>query len=196
MEKARGHRRRLLRASFVILGVACATTPEPAESPDAAARRVAAAMTARDIEALAAAAHPTKGIRFTPYTRVDTLEDRRLGADEMRAGWASADSTLWGSYDGSGAPIRLTFREYFDRFVRDFDVAAAPRVASDSAPMGTGNAINNVREAYPGAVVVEFHAPGTDPRYGGMDWRSLWIVLEKSGDRWYVVALVHGGWTI
>lgn len=136
-----------------------------------------------------------KGIRFTPYTRVDSVNDRRFTPGELRAQWAKPDSLVWGSFDGSGEPIRLSFRQYFDKFVYDFDARRAPRVARDSAPMGTGNSIFNVRNVYPSGAVVEFNTPGTDPRYGGMDWRSLWIVLERMADRWVVIGIVHGSWT-
>ena len=160
------------------------------------AREVVSAISRRDVGALASRAHPTKGIRFTPYTHVDTATDRRLPPDSLRTLWPKADSALWGVYDGSGAPIRLTVRQYFEKFVADFDVAHAPQVARDSAPMGTGNSVNDIRQAYPAATIVEFHSPGTDPKYGGMDWRSLWIVLKRLNDRWFVVGIVHGAWTI
>ena len=173
---------RILPAAAAALIGACAS-----ESPEPAARRVAAVINAPDFGALAGLAHPQKGIRFTPYTHVDTATDRRLSREQIRVLSTSPDSLVWGSYDGSGEPIRLTFRQYFVKFVRDFDLLAAPRVAVDSTPMGTGNSINNIREAYPGARIVEFNMPGTDPRYGVMDWRSLWVVLERSGSRLYVV---------
>lgn len=191
------------RTALVLLLAGCGGSPRPAadsartiETPDAVAREVAAAIVRRDIDALATRAHPTTGIRFTPYSHVDTITDRRLGADSLRALWTRPDSLPWGAYDGSGEPIRLTLRQYFEKFVADFDVAHAPRVARDSAPMGTGNTINNVRQAYPAATIVQFYSPGTDPKYGGMDWRSLWIALERIGDRWVVVGIVHGAWTI
>ena len=44
----------------------------------------------------------------------------RFTRDALRAQWASPDSILWGSFDGSGDPMRLTFRQYFDKFVYDF----------------------------------------------------------------------------
>jgi hypothetical protein len=160
------------------------------------AGQVVGAIVGRDIDSLAARAHPAKGIRFTPYAHVDTIADRRVGADSLRALWARPDSILWGAYDGSGAPIRLTLRQYVDRFAADFDFSHAPRIARDSAPMGKGNTINNIRQSYPAATIVEFHSPGSDPKYEGMDWRSLWIALERVGDRWYVVGIVHGAWTI
>jgi hypothetical protein len=162
---------------------------------DSVARLVVAILARRDIDALASLAHPTKGIRFTPYTHVDTTVDRRLLPAAMRAQWARADSVLWGSFDGSGDPMRLSFRQYFERFVHDFDAARAPRVARDSAPMGIGNSLYNLRDVYPAATIVEFNTPGTDPRYGGMDWRSLWIVLERVGADYRVVGIVHGSWT-
>lgn len=165
-------------------------------SADSVARLTVDALARRDIDSLASLAHPTLGIRFTPYTHVDSTTDRRLAPDQLRAEWTRPDSVVWGVQDGSGEPIRLSFQKYFDRFVYDFDALHATRVARDSAPMGTGNSINNLREAYPGDAIVEFNTPGTDPRYGGMDWRSLWIVLRRLNDRWVVVGIVHGSWTI
>jgi hypothetical protein len=148
------------------------------------------------MDSLAALAHPTLGIRFTPYTHVDTASDRRLTPDQLRAQWARSDSILWGVQDGSGEPIRLTFREYVDRFVYDFDALHAARIARDSAPMGIGNSLYNLREVYSGDAIVEFNTPGTNPKYSGMDWRSLWIVLRRVDDRWAVVGIVRGAWTI
>jgi hypothetical protein len=166
-----------------------------APSPDSLAHEVVRVLSRRDIDSLAKLAHPTKGIRFTPYTRVDSKTDRRFTPSELRTQWPKPDSLLWGTFDGSGDPMRLSFRQYFDKFVYDFDFARAPRVARDSATMGNGNSIYNLKEAYPGATIVEFNSPGADPKYGGMDWRSLWVVLEKLDSRWVVVGLVHGSWT-
>lgn len=173
------------------------TRPQATPRQDvlAVAREVVWALQRRDIDSLAKLAHPTKGIRFTPYTRVDTATDLRFTREQLTAAWARPDSLLWGSFDGTGDPMRLTFRQYFDRFVYDFDAVRAPRVARDSAPMGIGNSIYNLREVYPGATIVEFNSPGTDPKYGGMDWRSLWVVLERVGEEYRVVGIIHGSWT-
>jgi hypothetical protein len=185
-----------LLAATILTGCATAEIAPGAEvSPVSVARDVVAALERRDIEYLAAAVHPTKGIRFTPYTHADTTVDRRFTSDQLRAHWASPDSLLWGSFDGTGDPMRLSFAQYFNRFVYDFDVIRAPRVARDSAPMGIGNSLYNLPAVYKGATIVEFNTPGTDPRYGGMDWRSLWIVLEMVGGQWRVVGVVHGSWT-
>jgi hypothetical protein len=182
----------------LLLALAACQKPVPATpeiTADSVARLAVDALARRDIDSLAALAHPTKGIRFTPYTYVDTTVDRRLTPAQLRAEWARPDSVLWGTQDGSGDPIRMTFRGYIDRYVYDFDARRAPRVARDSAPMGTGNSLYNLPQIYSGATIVEFNTPGTDPRYGGMDWRSLWVVLERLVDRWVVIGLVRGAWT-
>jgi hypothetical protein len=186
-----------LVALLIALHGCAKPAPTPTEiSADSIAHLTVDALSRRDIDSLASLAHPTAGVRFSPYGHVDTTSDRRLTPNQLRAQWSKPDSLVWGIHDGSGEPIRLSFRQYIDRFVYDFDALHAPRVARDSAPMGTGNSIFNVREVYPADAVVEFNTPGTDPKYGGMDWRSLWIVLRRLDDRWVVVAIVHGAWTI
>ncbi len=110
---------------------------------------------------------------------------------------------VWGRYDGSGEPIRLSFREYVDRFVDDAPYAASGQVAVDTR-QGAGTVADDAAEAYPGGRIVEYHVPGTDPSSGGMDWKSLRLVFEKrrgEGDagepgRWYLVGIIHDQWTI
>jgi hypothetical protein len=187
-------------AIILLAGLAACARPDAKEAappvlPDSVVSRALDALQRRDVEQLAALAHPSTGIRFTPYTRVDTVRDRRFTAAELRAQWNRPDSLLWGEFDGSGDPMRMTMAQYFNRFVADTDFAKAPRVARDSAPMGVGNSIYNLPEVYRGATIVEHNIPGTDPRYGGMDWRSLWLVFERVGAAWHLVGVVHGSWT-
>jgi len=157
------------------------------------------ALREQDWDALAHAVHPEKGVRFSPYSyvRVGTGEgaDLVFGADEL-AGLA-ADQTVyrWGVFDGSGEPIDRTFVDYYARFVYDADFFW-PAVVGLNEVVGAGNTINNVAEIYPQAQVIEYHLSGADPRYGGMDWRSLRLVLEQVGDTWYLVGIVHDEWTI
>jgi hypothetical protein len=51
-------------------------------------------------------------------------------------------------------------------------------------------------EVYPDATVVEFHFPGFEEKYEGMDWKSLRVVVEKLDNKWYVVGIIHDQWTI
>jgi hypothetical protein len=60
-----------------------------------------------------------------------------------------------------------------------------------------GNSVDNAAQVYPDARIVEYHVPGRNPDYGGMDWRSLRLVFEEGeGGRWLLVAVIHDEWTI
>jgi predicted small secreted protein len=161
-----------------------------------AAHAVAEALEARDLERLAELVHPEEGVRFSPYAYVEPEEHVTLTREHLRG--AAAGETLqrtWGHFDGSGEPIELSFREYLDRFVYDAPYLAAGRVTVDER-QGRGNTVDNAAQVYPDPRIVEYHLPGRDPRYEGMDWRSLRLVFEEEDGRWYLVGVVHDEWTI
>ncbi|HUM37898.1 MAG TPA: hypothetical protein PLQ85_13585, partial [Anaerolineae bacterium] len=101
----------------------------------------------------------------------------------------------WGVYDGSGEPIQLTFAAYYQKFVFDHDYTTAVAVSVNER-LGMGNSIDNSQEYYPGAMVVEYHFPGFDPQYGGLDWTSLRLVFQEFEGRWVLVGIIHDQWTI
>jgi hypothetical protein len=103
---------------------------------------------------------------------------------------------LWGEEDGSGDPIRLTYAAYHRKFVYDHDYLRAKQITYNSENLSSGNLVNNLWQTYPSAIIVEYHFPGFDEKYGGMDWNSLWLVFEKQGSEWYLVGIAHGEWTI
>lgn len=170
------------------------SAPEKLE-PIPLARTVAVAMSKRDLKALAAMAHPEKGVRFSPYAWVDASSDVVLSPAQIEDGFADHTVRTFGAYDGSGDPIQLTFEQYFDRFVYDGDFAGTKDAAVDKS-IGGGNTVNNASKAYPGATIVELHIGGTNPKYEGMDWRSLRLVFERDGDRVWLVGIIHDEWTI
>ena len=159
------------------------------------AAEVLDALAAHDMIRLAALVDPREGVRFSPYAHV-SASDVVLDREQVARLWSDTTRRVWGTADGSGEPLRLSFPEYYRRFVFNADFRRAPRVAHDSLPIGTGNTPNNIREAFPGAHVVEYHFSGFDAKYGGMDWSSLWVVLRHGTTGWYLVGLVHGSWTI
>jgi hypothetical protein len=155
-----------------------------------------AALKAHDLAKVSAMVDSTKGLRFSPYQHVDITHDRVLTKGQLKAAWASKKISVWGTQDGSGAPLRLTYPEYHKAFVYDYDFSKAPRLAYNADPIGRGNTPNNIAAIYPDAIVVECHSPGVDPKLEGMDWKSLWLVFQKRGSTWYLVGIVHGAWTI
>ena len=150
-----------------------------------------------DFNALSSLVHPDKGLRFSPYATVNTGAggDLVFSASEIRSLLADPTVHHWGTYDGSGLPIDLTFKEYYEEFVYDVDFAR-PDVVGFNERVGQGNSIDNIASAYPSGVMVEYHFEGFEPEYAGMDWRSLRLVFEEQGGTWYLVGIVHDQWTI
>lgn len=174
-------------------------TPKEAERIIAGrASQVILALKSRNVVALSKLVHPRKGLRFSPYHSVNLEQagDLVFTRSQIKSLMISKKRYLWGEEDGSGDPIRLTFAAYYRRFVYDHDYSRAKEVTYNSATLSSGNLINNIRESYPSAIIVEYHFSGFEEKYGGMDWKSLWLVFEKQGNEWYLVGIVHGEWTI
>jgi hypothetical protein len=183
-------------ASGVGAGAAASPAPAPwtVEAPREAAAAALEALSGPDPTRLAEWIHPERGLLFSPYAAVEPAEAVVLSAEEVRALPAVDPVRLWGYHDGTGEPIEATFTEYHARFVFDRDFRQAPRVSVDER-IGTSTTLDNLRDVFPGATVVEYHDPGTDPALEGMDWGSLRLVLERDGGRWWLVAVVHDRWT-
>ncbi|WP_161822878.1 hypothetical protein [Sporotomaculum syntrophicum] len=159
------------------------------------AAEILAFIKAKDMESLAQAVHPDKGVRFSPYGYVNKEKDLVFTADKVRQ--LPSDNTVyvWGSYDGSGEPIRLSFADYYNKFVYDKDFLNAKEVGYNQV-LGKGNSLINIADVYPEAKFVEYHFPGFDPQYNGMDWVSLRLAFEQKSSKWYLVGVIHDQWTI
>ena len=168
-------------------------------SDPVAARAAEVIMALKDggMEDLANLIHPSKGVRFSPYATVQTGTggDLVFSASQVRSLMQDPAVYHWGVYDGSGKPIDLTFRQYYDEFVYGVEFVR-PDVVGFNQRVGQGNSIDNIASAYPNGVMVEYHFEGFDPQYAGMDWQSLRLVFEQQGGTWYVVGIVHDQWTI
>ncbi|MDR6554358.1 hypothetical protein [Paenibacillus qinlingensis] len=169
------------------------TTPADAKKViEARAQEVIATLKEKNISKLAHLVHPKKGVQFSPYSYIDTTSDIQVQGGNLATLWTNPSLTHWGTFDGSGDPIDLTFPNYWAKFVYNANFAAAPQISYNSM-IGKGNMINNVFSVYPASsyITVEYHFPGFDPQYQGMDWTSLRLVFEYTGSQWYVVAIVH-----
>lgn len=148
-----------------------------------------------DMGKLAGYVHPQKGVRFSPYSNVNLQKDVVIKASDLTKYEKDTGKRLWGTFDGSGDPIELTFKDYYKKFIYDVDFLEAPQIVYNQA-IQRGNSILNVKEAYPDSSFIEYHYPGFDQQYNGMDWRSLILVFEKMNGKWYLIGIVHGQWTI
>jgi hypothetical protein len=158
------------------------------------ANDVLLALKNRDMQKLSSFVHPTRGVRFSPYASVDLKKDLVFSTQKISNLLHDKQSYHWGAFDGSGEPIQLSFEEYYKKFIYDADFINAVTIANNYRA-GNGNSIDNIKQAYPNAVFIEYHFPGFDKQYSGIDWKSLRLVFEKKNDIWYLIGIVHDQWT-
>lgn len=148
----------------------------------------------KDYARLSSLAHPEYGVRFTPYSTVRPESDLCLTPAQIAV--LDSDSTryLWGTDANKAEPIRMTVREYFDRYVFNADYTKAPLIGVDTV-VEAGNALENVDVSFPDCRFVDYHFQGIEPKNKGFDWCSLKVVLAPYQGGWRLVALIHSEWT-
>lgn len=157
-------------------------------------RDTLAAFKKRDGQALAALAHPSKGVRFSPYAYVQAT-NITLSATQLATAFSDPTKRTWGITDGKGDPIILTFADYTGTYIYARDFASSTQTAFNKT-IGSGNTIDNTADVYPNAILFEAYDPGPDPQMKDFQWQCIRLLFERSGDRWYLVSVVHGEWTI
>lgn len=174
--------------------------PEPLDSKDNlsllnAACYVVQTLKTGDYQALASVVDPKKGVTFTPYSTVDLASDKTFTRDQIKN--LSQDNTVytWGLTDGRGSLINLTLAQYFAAYVWNTDYTNAPQIGVDQIIM-SGNALENLKDAYQSCRFVDFCFPSLDPAKQGLDWCSLKLVFAPGDTSWFLVGIVHGQWTI
>lgn len=147
-----------------------------------------------DHEALAEHFHPI-GVRFSPYGDIDTVNDQVFNRERFNKHSMTMNFFNWGSYDGTGDPIRMIIRDYFKRFVYDVDFLNAEKTSLNEFT-GKGNTIENIMSVYDGLPFTESYFSGFEENLGGMDWRSLKLVYKEHEGKYYLVGIIHSEWTI
>lgn len=147
----------------------------------------------KNIDFVANLAHPQKGLLFSPYVYIGE-NAVILKAGNLASEYKSSKKYLWGHLDGSGEPINLTVKEYFNKNI--FSDFSQFKEVSYNRIIGKGNSFNNIFEYFPKGIVVEYYNPGTNPEFEGMDWESIRFVFEQYEEVWYLVAIVNDQWTI
>ena len=171
------------------------------ETLETVAQKTILAIQNKDFETLSKFIHPDKGVRFSPYAYIDIQKDLIFTPAQIKNFFQDTQKYQWGEYDGSGEPMEFIPSAYYKRFIYDQDFAKAKEIGVNKI-IGQGNTINNISKAYPEASFIEYHFPGFDPKYGGMDWRSLRLVFKQGGKgeqkngQWFLIGIVHAEWTI
>ena len=187
-------------ASVSADGAAAPALPEPLNSSENfpllnTACCVVRALREGDYPSVAAMLHPERGVTFTPYSTVNFETDLTFTADQIRE--LNSDTTVytWGFKAGQDTPIQATLPRYLQSHVFGGDSTQAPLIAVDRVLL-SGNALENLTEAYPGCRFVDFSFPGRDPASQGTDWRSLKLVFEPSETDWLLVGIIHSEWIV
>jgi len=168
--------------------VVCRIPSQQAQDLIAAqAADVMQALMKANMSALAQFVHPVKGLRFSPYASKDTT-DVVMTASQLADALRNPAKRVWGTDDGSGDPIRLSFAGYYHKFVYDRDFAQAPKITYNSEE----KPINRAGDQYPNAIVVDYGLPETGTKPG----EHLRLVFEQHQSKWYLSGIIHAGWTI
>lgn len=151
-----------------------------------------------DFRELANYVHPDSGLFFSAFANVVKDGGARLSVADLRNPATPSRIVNWGAFDYKDSSQYVSINTYFDNEVYDVDFINAP-IKSVNQFHEKGTDINNIKEAFPGADFVEFHFPGFEPQYEGLDFRSLRLVFRyivKNGiDTPYLTGIVHDRWT-
>ncbi|KXZ40554.1 hypothetical protein SAMN05661008_00748 [Alkalithermobacter thermoalcaliphilus JW-YL-7 = DSM 7308] len=153
------------------------------------------ALSKKDMKTLSNIVHPTKGVRFTPYTYVDVERDLVFDKEKISNFFSDENVYMWGYFDGTGDEIKLKPSEYYERFIYSKDFINAEKIGYNEV-LSFGNMLENQFKVYDDPIIVEYYFSGFNPEYAGMDWRSLRLVFEEYKGNWYLVGIINNEWTI
>ncbi|HEX3048481.1 MAG TPA: hypothetical protein VHY08_27275 [Bacillota bacterium] len=148
-----------------------------------------------DFDALAGLVHPEKGVRFSPYASVNSSTDLVFSTGRVKRLSRDGARYSWGYYEGTGLPLRLTFKEYYQQFIYDRDYAITEDVTyNEEVRRSLG--VGNLFEIYPNALVAQYQIsdPNSPEKPGG--WSNLKLVFELQDKIWYLVGIIHDQWRI
>jgi hypothetical protein len=195
--------KRLLRfaaCSILSCTLFCHRAASETLSPDVARKEIAARaqkvieiLARRDPTQLSRFVSEEKGVRFSPYAWVDTDADVVLKPADLRNPRKLQNVRKWGSYDGSGLPIRMSFIAYYRKFIYDRDFAHAPKVGHNEV-IAKSNTTNNTGEVYSDSIVVEYYWPPPEDPEKANRWSALRLIFQKTGTEWFLVGVAHDQW--
>ncbi len=158
----------------------------------AAADTILKAIKERDYEKLAMFIHPQLGVRFFPYSHIDTPVGKGFSAEALIKMAKEKNKIDWGS--GFADPEKLTIEQYFAQYVYDKDYLKVGKKAYNSVNRGGTAEPTNLQEVYANHDIAEYFFPGTK-KNGNMDWSAVRLVFENKDDTPFLVAVVYDHWT-
>lgn len=139
--------------------------------------------------------HPNKGLFLSPHIFIRPDSNKVFTKEELLKSYSDNKKYIWGLSDGSGFPIELTFAEYINKFVYDRNFQKSQEVSVNKNE-SRSNSINNIKEALPKSVAIEYYFVDPKDTNELSNWGSLWLVFEKLDNVWYLVGIAHDQWNI
>ena len=150
----------------------------------------------RDYAAISRLAHPEYGVVFSPCATVSFATNKRFSARQMAAFGDDKNIYVWGINSIGGDPIEMTPSDYFARYVFDRDYTSAAAVGLNHI-VRSGNALENITEAFPDALFVDFHIPGVEKDASEEpEWSSLRLGFEEYNGTLRLTLILHSERTV
>lgn len=170
------------------------TVSRPVFLPDEEAQRIIAnravaivqAMEQKDHVKLSGLVHPVLGIRFCTWPDFRRMCSERLSSSDM-------ETLEWfriGSNPATGGDVIFAPAiEGYGRFLARDEILYNP--ASPEGPGDGPHILENMHEAFPDSIFVEYRFSGTKEN-SRLDWRKVFHVFQKHEDgQWYLVAVAE-----
>ncbi len=156
-------------------------------------KKVLKALKNEDFRGLADFADPEHGIRISADAHIDSL-DRVLTPQQLMNSNFTNSMINWGADEQTGVRIQMTLADYVKKYIYPVDFLSAPKVGVNKS-IGVGTTLNNLKEFYRGAAFIEFHFPGFEKKFEGMDWKSIRLVFRSNGEKLSLIGIIRDHWT-
>lgn len=149
-----------------------------------------------DFQRLANYVDATQGVLFYPYAYIDEHATKNHFSREEVLKWGNSNNKrVWGTQDGSGDPIKMSFREYLNSYVYDAPFLNTRQMAVNKSLFRKSNAIDNSLKVFANKAFVDYYLPSKD-KVADIDWRNLRLIFNKAGNKYFLIAVVHHQWEI
>jgi len=142
----------------------------------------------KNFSALNQLIHPKKGLRLSPYSYI-IAKDIIIKQNEIFSLYEDENIKIE-NMDRERRVVSQSFKEYYQNYIYPHDYANYDKISFNN-PYKSENVIDNIREYYPKAILVEFQLNDTNPNNLEKDWSVLRLAYEEYKDEWYLVGIVN-----
>ncbi len=147
-----------------------------------------------DPKKLAAFVDPKKNLVLSMYPSIMKGDYVSLSKSKLTA-LGKKTKLQWGYADGTGAPVKLTFGDFKKKYLWNHDYLSKEIEVNYGSSTSRGNIPANYMEKFKEGIAIEYFYPGTE-EYAQMDWSSIILIFEKTGDRYYLSCIALDYWTV